>query len=346
VDLTWVSRWALFELLRVPSNLVRRRLRTDIDVHLDLNARITVDTSQGDAVHLAGNHAAERCSTNTAKAEPHSVARFEPGHFLRSLKPGKGSRFHLRIGGASPAERLPATRAVATSSATQRRTHAISNATAEAPTSRHPANSVSPDCDWTAPSPGRRLPAGAAKSTAFGSLGRVRGEDGEWTSYRFTPPSEGCPKRFQCLGDELRYLDLVPVSHARERGTATTDVGRQAVCKANIREGVALSPKYQAGSPCRSAPSSTLRGGHDTRSRLGRFGRPLAEAWAVAGESRLFVRTAPSSRIVISGTRTGRRNVGPRPESGCQGSSRDSPSSVSRILGRSSALDAARSRTP
>ena len=65
-----------------------------------------------------------------------------------------------------------------------------------------------------------------------------------------------------------------------------------------------------------------------------------------AGESRLFVRTAPSSRIVISGTRTGRRNVGPRPESGCQGSSRDSPSSVSRILGRSSALDAARSRTP
>jgi hypothetical protein len=73
----------------IATNVIPGRLRADVNVHLDLNARVTVDGAQGYPVHVVAMCPAERRTASAAEAEAHPVSRLEPGHLILALSPGE-----------------------------------------------------------------------------------------------------------------------------------------------------------------------------------------------------------------------------------------------------------------
>ncbi len=58
----------LFELRRIPTNVIPRRPRTDEEMHLDLNTWIAIDTTKGDTMHLTVMSPTQRRATCPAEA--------------------------------------------------------------------------------------------------------------------------------------------------------------------------------------------------------------------------------------------------------------------------------------
>jgi hypothetical protein len=136
-----VGSFALFRQLRelrgITPDVIPGRFRVDEYVHGDLNARITIDTAQGDPVHLSPVNSAERGAADTTGAQAPFRAGVVLRHALFAIDPRERSVGNFGVRGPGTAECLSAARAMTAPGILQRLTNFIANSTAEAAARYH-----------------------------------------------------------------------------------------------------------------------------------------------------------------------------------------------------------------
>src|SRR5882757_733704 len=124
-----------FKMLRgVATDVIPRCLRSNEDVHLDLNARIAVNCTESDSMYVSLVHPAERGAAGLAEAQTPSRSGLILSQIVFPAGPREGTGCDLRVCGTRAAERLSTPRAVAASTATKWRSDLVTDTTAKTST--------------------------------------------------------------------------------------------------------------------------------------------------------------------------------------------------------------------
>jgi hypothetical protein len=115
----------------VSAYMIPRCLRSNEDMHLDLNARIAVNRTEGNSVYFALVYPTESCPAALAEAKPPSGRRLILGQVLFPVHPRERVRCDLRVGRTGTAEGLSTSRAVTASTAAERCSDSVTDATAK-----------------------------------------------------------------------------------------------------------------------------------------------------------------------------------------------------------------------
>jgi hypothetical protein len=118
----------------VATDVIPRRLRSNEDVHLDLNARIAVNCTESDSMYFALVRPTERGTAGLAEAQTPSRSGLILSQIVFPTDPREGTRSDFRVRGACAAKRLSTPRAVAASTAAERRGDSVTNPTAKTAT--------------------------------------------------------------------------------------------------------------------------------------------------------------------------------------------------------------------
>jgi hypothetical protein len=118
----------------VATDVIPRRLRSNEDVHLNLNAWIAVNCTESDSMYLSLVHSAERGTAGLTEAQTPSRSGLILSQIVFPTDPRKGTGRDFRICGARAAERLSTPRAVAASTAAEWRSDLITYAAAKTST--------------------------------------------------------------------------------------------------------------------------------------------------------------------------------------------------------------------
>lgn len=119
----------------VATDVIPGCLRSNEDVHLDLNARIAVNCTESDSMYFALVRPAERGTAGLAEAQTPSRCGLILSQIVFPTDPREGAGCDFRVCGARAAERLSTPRAVAASTAADRRSDSVTDTTAETLTS-------------------------------------------------------------------------------------------------------------------------------------------------------------------------------------------------------------------
>src|SRR6266700_7816863 len=95
----------------VATDVIPRCLRTNEDVHLDLNARIAFNCTESDSMYLSLVHPAERGAAGLAEAQTPSRSGLILSQVVFPIGPREGTGCDFRVCGARAAERLSTPRA-------------------------------------------------------------------------------------------------------------------------------------------------------------------------------------------------------------------------------------------
>ena len=121
----------------VAPDVIPWRLRSNEDVHLDLNSGIAIDGPESHAMHIAFMRPAERSPAGLAEEQTPSRCRRIMRQVLGPADPGERAGRDLCVGGTGAAKCLSTSGAVAASSAVEWRTDLVTDATAKTAPGQH-----------------------------------------------------------------------------------------------------------------------------------------------------------------------------------------------------------------
>lgn len=122
-----------FILRGIATYVIPRGPRPDENVHLDLNARVTIYATERHAVDLAVMCPTECRTAHAAKLKPPTRHRFVCDQLVFTGRPGKCFRIDLGVGRARTAKRLATPRAMTASPMLQRCRNCVADRAATAP---------------------------------------------------------------------------------------------------------------------------------------------------------------------------------------------------------------------
>src|SRR5260370_548093 len=105
----------------VAADVIPGCLRSDEDVHLDLNARIAVNCTESHSMYFAFVHPTDRGPASRTEIKTPSGRRLILSQILFPADPGEGTGCDLCVSRAGTAECLSTPRAVTTSTTAERR---------------------------------------------------------------------------------------------------------------------------------------------------------------------------------------------------------------------------------